>query len=335
MASPIWRFLGVSILLALGVPAFAEAPPELPAPVIELADETPPTPPTDEAKKDDAKKADKEDDGFRSRYRHSLLFIGGDGRKAFDVIEWASRPDLYTLGDLAAWPTEKEYDFNGGLGFNMRWWSGPDGDAQTRVPNLPPQVYDLYFQATWRQRWADGIASEVTILPGLYTDFRTTPPDSFRIPGHAVASFRLAPDLHLVAGAQHLQRDRVKVLPIVGFLWEPDARWQWRLVFPEPKVSFRLAEKEDLWVYTRGEYGGGRWAYKDDAGHADQVEYSDVRVAVGFEWGNMAKSVCTKVPPSLGFVELGYVFDRRLEFTNGTPTQAIPRGWMVGLGCIW
>jgi hypothetical protein len=201
------------------------------------------------------------------------------------------------------------------------------------VPNLPPRVYDLNLQFSWRQRWADGVATEVTLLPGLYTDFRTTPPDGFRVPGFAVGVFRLAPELHLVAGVQHLQRVRVKVLPIAGVLWEPDERWQWRLVFPEPKVSYHLDSKSDVWVYARGEYGGGTWAYKDDFGRADWVEYSDVRIAVGFECGTLTRSLWERTPLGTVFFEAGYIFDRRLNFVRGTPQTILPSGWMISFGC--
>ena len=168
----------------------------------------------------------------------------------------------------------------------------------------------------------------MTILPGLYTDFRTTPPDAFRVPGHAVASFRLAPDLHLVAGVQHLQRTGSKCCPSPASCGSRTSAGSGDSSSPSRRSRSGSPKKEDLWVYTRGEYGGGRWAYKDDAGHADRVEYSDIRAAFGFEWGNMARSVGSRVPPALGFVEVGYVFDRRLDFTNGTPRRRFRRaGW--------
>src|SRR5262249_53675774 len=157
-----------------------------------------------------------EEPTFRPRDRHAFNWIISSGLRRFDAIEWVSRPDLATLTDLAAWPVENDFDLNGGLNFNVRWWAGPKGDAATPVPNLPPPVFDVNLHASWRQRWTDGITSEVTTLPGLYTDFRTTPPDSFRIPGFAVGVFRVTDELHLVGGVQHLQRNRIKVLPIGG-----------------------------------------------------------------------------------------------------------------------
>jgi hypothetical protein len=270
---------------------------------------------------------------FCQRNRHALTGIMSYGRKHFDIIEWVSKPDLLTLADLTMWQAPHEFDFDGWLNFNIHWWAGPQGDANTVVPNLPPRVYDLNLHLSWRQRWAEGIATEVTILPGLYTDFRTTPPDAFRIPGHAVGVYQLTPELHFVGGVQYLQRNHIKLLPVGGFLWEPDPRWQWRLVFPEPKISYHLDSSADVWVYARGEYGGGRWAYKDDFGHADHVEYSDMRVAVGFECGSLTRTLCPRIPLGTAFFEAGYVFNRNLNFTRGTPSMNLPPGWMISFGC--
>jgi hypothetical protein len=329
--------------LAGAEPEPAPTPPEQlpPAPVPVSTAEPEPSPPSEPPDKpsSDEKKDDKKDeeDAFRPRLRHGLNWIISHGRNHLDVIEWADRPDLFTLADLTAWPDDqKDYQLDGGLGFNVRWLAGPEGNGTgPRPPNLPPHVFDLYWHATWRQRWADGVTSELTILPGLYTDFGTTPTDSFRCPAVALFAFRLDPGLHLIAGAWYLQRDRVKVLPVAGLLYEPNDRWQFRLVFPEPKVSYQLASSADVWVYVRGEYGGGRWTVNDDFHHGDRLEYSDVRIAAGFEVGSMSRALCPNAKPGMVFAECGYVFDRSLSFTNGRPTTALPAGWMLSLGCTW
>jgi hypothetical protein len=318
--------------------AVAEEPPPPSKDAVSTADRTgtvqeaSPTPEGDQPK-ESCSEADSGEELFSPRYRHSLNFVYSRGVKHFDMIEWVSRPDLLTLGDLTSWQATHDYDFDAWLNFDIRWWAGPQGNAHTPVPNLPPQVFDLNLSLSWRQSWADGIATEVTVLPGLYTDFRTTPPDGFRVPGHAVGVFQVGPKLHLVGGVQYVQRNHLQMLPVGGLLWEPDERWQWRLVFPEPKVSYHLDATTDAWVYARGEYGGGRWAYKDDLGHADHVEYSDLRLAVGFESGNLTRAIRPRLGLGTVFFEVGYVFDRHLNFLNGTPQTSVPSGWMISFGC--
>ena len=333
-------WLALALLLGFGPEGRADEPvadpaslPSVPVPVEPAREggpaseaDQPIDPPGRAAPAEKADKADKDDPAFRWGNRNALQWIISHGNKRFDVVEWTSRPDLFTLGNLNEWTAKGEYDLDSGLGFDVRWWAGPEGNAQTQVPNLPPRVYDFYYQAIWRQRWADGVTSEVCVRPGLYTDFRTTPVDAFRVPGHAAGVFRLDPSLYLVAGVQHLQRVQVKVLPVAGVLWEPNDRLQCRLVFPEPKLSYRLGAGGDLLIYARGEYGGGTWAYKNDEGHSDWVEYSDVRAAVGFEWGRRAAARPPRFPDATAFVEVGYVFDRHLRFAGALTEPAAPPG---------
>src|SRR5262249_8596205 len=159
--------LAVGLLLGLA-PAgvLAAAPPSGTA----FAAERPagadgPAPPASaDEPEEDAKKCETDASLFCPRNRHALNFIYSRALKHFDIIGWASRPDLLTLADLTSWPQPSDFDIDWGLNFNIRWWAGPHGDPQTPVPNLPPRVYDLNLQFSWRQRWADGVATEVTLL---------------------------------------------------------------------------------------------------------------------------------------------------------------------------
>src|SRR4051794_7736330 len=92
--------LGLVIVLSMTFyrTTFAQPPTTLPPPVpvptegAEIwVESPPPTPPPTPPATEEAKKAEAPESGFRSRYRHSLLSIVGEGNKAFDVIEWASR----------------------------------------------------------------------------------------------------------------------------------------------------------------------------------------------------------------------------------------------------
>lgn len=272
-----------------------------------------------------------------SSSNHAFQMIFSRGANRFNIIDWEERPHLDALSGLADWCYDRCYYFDFGLGFNIHWWSGPTGNGVGFVPDLPPRVYDLYLDLIWRQSWADGISSEVRFQPGLYTDFRTTPPDSFRVPGHAIGVVRLGDGLQLAAGVMHLQRNDIKLLPVGGLLWQPTSRWQVQLLFPEPKISFQLDDEGTRSVYIRGEYGGGRWTYKDEREQSDRVEYSDFRVAVGFEvLPKVALPLISKLRmPDRSYIEVGYVFERRILFTNGLPQNQPPDGWMISLGHAW
>jgi hypothetical protein len=265
--------------------------------------------------------------------RMQLAFLAGAGSGRFGTIDWESRPNADRAWWLGRWPIPEDVQIYCGIGFGIHWWAGPVHDTAP-VPVLPPQVFDLYFDGSWSQRWSEWFATEVRVRPGLYTDFRTTPPDAFRIPAEALGVYKVDDDLYLVGGAQHLQRNRVKVLPIAGVLWQPTPRWEVNLVFPEPKIAFELSTKRHLWGYVATEYGGGRWTYQDEAGHSERVESSDYRVAVGIEWReDYLKNLTAQ--KTAAFLELGYVFHRELRFT-GREAPFDPRPtWMIRFGTVW
>lgn len=269
--------------------------------------------------------------------RTGLSFIYGSGPGRFNIIDWESRPNRDRYWWLGRWPVPEDVQLHAGLGFNVHWWAGPvQYDAQPPPPNLPPRVYDLYLDMSWSQRWSDRLTSEVRFRPGLYTDFRTTPPDAFRVPGEAVGVYQVDPNLYLVGGVEYLQRNDIKVLPIAGVLWQPTPRWEIGLIFPEPKIAFELSTQQHLWGYIAGQYGGGRWTIKNDLGHSGRVEYSDFRLMFGIEWREDYLGKLPLLPQTAAaFLETGYVFERHLRFAT-TASQFDPQpAWMIRFGSVW
>lgn len=268
--------------------------------------------------------------------QQSLSWVLSCGPGRFNLIDWEDRPNWDRLWWLARWPSPEECHFDPSIGFNIHWWAGPVQRDAHPAPNLPPRVYDLYIDLNWAQRWTDWLTTQVHVAPGLYTDFRTTPPDAFRVPGVAVAVLGMLPEVHLVGGVEYLQCNAIQILPVAGILWQPAERWELRLVFPEPKVAVELSAGQHLWGYAAGEYGGGRWTVKNEQGHSERVEYSDLRVMVGLECrdGFSGKLPMAK-DNSASFLEIGYVFDRRLRFADGVNTFEPNAGWMIRFGVAW
>ena len=268
--------------------------------------------------------------------RNGLSFITGAGPGRFNIIDWESRPNGDRYWWLGRWPIPEDVQLYAGIGFNIHWWAGPVSNGAAPAPNLPPQVFDLYLDLSWSQRWSDRLTSEVRARPGLYTDFRTTPPDAFRIPGEAIGVFRAAPDLYLVAGVEYLQRNDIKLLPVAGLLWQPTPRCELSLIFPEPKFAYELSTRQHLWGYIAGEYGGGRWTFKNDAGHSEHVEYSDFRIVVGLEWREDYLAKLPLLPPkSAAFLEAGYIFQRHLRFAGPSAQFEPDPAWMIRIGSVW
>jgi hypothetical protein len=268
--------------------------------------------------------------------RRSLGWIIGAGPGRFNIIDWESRPNADRLWWLGRWPSSEEVQLHASIGFNIHWWAGPVAEGTEPIPHLWPRVYDLYLDAIWAQRWTDRFVTEVRARPGLYGDFRVTPPDAFRVPGHVVGIFQVTPLVHLVGGIEHLQRNEVQVLPIAGVLWAPTPGSEFRLVFPEPKIALELSSSHHVWGYVAAEYGGGRWSTKDWFGQAERVEYSDYRVSFGIEWrADDMKDVLMLWKQPACFLEVGYVFERHLRFTRAAPDFAPDSAWMIRFGGAW
>jgi hypothetical protein len=309
---------------------------------------TPSNPPdndiVDPAETDDAKTGQTDEDAASSIFsrpiqfdRSSLSFVFGSGPGRFNMIDWESRPNADRFWWLGRWPEKTDAQLYLGVGFNIHWWAGPVGEATgPPPPNRPPQVFDLYLDANWSQRWCECLTSQVRFRPGLYTDFRVTPPDAFRFPGEAVLAYQVQPNFFLVGGVQYLQRLDVQVLPVGGVLWQPTTRWEMTLVFPEPKIAYQLSTKHHIWGYVAGEYGGGRWAFKNELGHDEEVEYSDLRVTAGLEWreGPLGFTPLAQLKTRT-FIEAGYIFDRHLRFNGPNPAFEPSSTWMLRFGTVW
>lgn len=197
-------------------------------------------------------------------------------------------------------------------GFAAHWLEGPAG------VDLPPRVYDAYTEFRWLPKISPRLRVSLAVAPGYYSDFHASH-DALRITGDGAAIWQWTPKMKLVLGAAYLDRRDVAVLPIVGISWVPSDDWKLDLVFPKPKVARRIywsgpptcGQEIEYWLYVSGELGGGMWAFEHTGGGEDSFSYKDWRVMLGIE---------RKVFFGLSSrVEVGYVFNRRIEFQSGLP----------------
>jgi hypothetical protein len=158
---------------------------------------------------------------------------------------------------------------------------------------------------------------ELSITPGAYGDFEQSSDDVFRLTGHGAAKWTWTPQLEVVLGAAYVDRQNVDVLPICGLIWTPHDEVEYKLVFPTPRIARRVywtgVRDDDVqdWLYVGGEFGGGNWAIERPGGSVDQMDYGDLRVFVGIEREAIGR---------LDYrFEIGYVFDREIQFASGRP----------------
>jgi hypothetical protein len=129
----------------------------------------------------------------------------------------------------------------------------------------------------------------------------------FRYPAHAVGYLTVNPAVDLVFGVDYLDRADIKLLPVAGLIWVPTPEMRFELVFPRPRAVFQLTDRYRL--YFAGELGGGTWAIERESMAIDLATYRDLRACVGLE--HIHKD------GQRSAFEVGYLFDRRLEYTSG------------------
>ena len=188
-----------------------------------------------------------------------------------------------------------------GVGLQFHFLSGP---IQT---DMPARVYD--FSLAYQHRDQLGAFSyDVSASVMASSDFEGNSREGIRFPGHAVGFWCVAPKTELVFGADYLDRGDIKLLPVGGLIMVPHEDVRLEVVFPRPRAVFRLTGCHQL--YVCGELGGGTWAIERAGSMVDDLAtYRDLRLCIGLQ-SVEEDGDCTAF-------EIGYLFDRRLEYTSG------------------
>jgi hypothetical protein len=231
--------------------------------------------------------------------RFQTTWLSGDDLGFTDVELW-SKWDFATISEYSI------LTLTPGYGLHL-----VDGPA---APDLPAQLHDLYLDIQWINPFSREWAVELGLTPGLYSDFENGTDDAFRLGARIVGYYTMSPVWRFAAGVAYLDREDVEFFPLGGVIWTPDDNTRLELVLPRPKYAQRFNQCggcEDWW-YVAGEFGGGSWAIERAAGGLDKANYYDWRFAIGWERRS-------KAGPTV-LAELGYVFNRRLEYNSGGGT---------------
>jgi hypothetical protein len=205
-------------------------------------------------------------------------------------------------------------------GFATHWLNGPAS------LDIPAQLHDVYTEFRWLPKIGEGFRADVAVQPGYYSDWDGSSTRAVRLTGHVSGIYDWTPTFQLVLGAAYLDRPDVEVLPIAGVIWKPDADSEYRLVFPAPKIAWRLPfirspdpyyvreTSTETWFYFAGELGGGTWAIRHSDGTSDLMSYGDWRVYLGTE--------TRTIEGISSHIEFGYVFHRLIRLSStGDDTQ--------------
>jgi hypothetical protein len=217
-------------------------------------------------------------------------------------------------------------------GFAAHFWNGPNtnGYGVNVGPEMPPETYDAYLDTAWKPQITPQLSADLAVRVGMYTDFVFVNYQSLRTPARALGLYAFNPQFTVVAGVVYLDRLSVRILPAGGVIWTPDADSRFELFFPRPKLSHRIAtvRNSNVWGFIEGEYGGNTWTIHRTqlGGFGDVVDYNDLRLSLGAEWIGFNQRRAN--------IEVGYVFNRRLEYRSGITPTTYPHGTVMVRGGV-
>jgi hypothetical protein len=203
-------------------------------------------------------------------------------------------------------------------GWGITWLNGPLNN------DLPPQLYHFAFTLGGQAKVNDDLVVDLAITPGWYTDFENRRPEAFRLLGRAAWYYRLDQQTQVAAGFVYLNRDDIAILPVAGLILDDEgAGHRYELVFPRPKMSWRLSETgtSSRWFTLGGELGGGSWAVKRPDRKPDVLTYRDFRFVGGLEiHGEDGRRAA---------FEAGWLFGRAIESRTGRDDYNPPDAAMI------
>jgi len=200
-------------------------------------------------------------------------------------------------------------------GFAVHYLDGP------KAAELPPRLFDTYLRFRWLHKLSPRWSADMSVTPGVYSDFRQGTDEALRISGHFGAMWEWSPTTKIALGVAYLDRRDYCVLPFAGIIWEPSPEVLFELMVPRPRIARRvywfgeIADEVQDWIYLAGELGGGTWAIRRSDETNDVATYSDLRLILGLE-----RRVLFGVDYRL---EAAYVFTRKLKYESGAP-QVVP-----------
>ena len=168
-------------------------------------------------------------------------------------------------------------------------------------------MYSAYLNFLWQPQLTPQFGADLNFRTGVYSDFDTVTWNSIRFTGRALGVLQMTPNVAFKLGIEYLDRADIKLLPAVGFLWEPSPETRFDVYFPRPMFSryWTTWGNTEVWWHIGGEYGGSSWTIENIATNAsDRIDINDIRVFIGTDWNRLNRLN--------GIFEVGYVWNREI-----------------------
>lgn len=218
------------------------------------------------------------------------------------------------------WKWFQDSAFSWSPEFNYRNWGGPSGLA------LGPNAYRLASDFQLSTSVSSPYSFEIGFTPQVASDFEKASSEAWMWDGRGALFIRTSPQWTWAIGAQYWDRVDNLIVPYAGFVWRPDDRWEFTMVWPRPRIDYFIGNTAfgPTWFYGRGEYHVEAYEVTlQDSGLTDRMQIEDFRILMGFRNYGCCAS---------GFIEAGWVFNREFSFSNIAPDLDISSGFIARMG---
>lgn len=209
--------------------------------------------------------------------------------------------------------------------FNYRSFEGPPNT--TAIDDIPGGAYRFGLGLTLQTPEMYGWTWEFGFNPSLGSDFRSSlTSDAYMWDGHVVAFWRVHPTWMWAFGAAYWDRVNDIIVPYAGAVWTPNPNWEFRLLFPKPRISVFLGAPHGMptWLYVAGEYHVEAYELNPKlAPTGARVQFTDWRVTGGLRWETSWVT---------SFIEGGWVLGREVKGQSPAGQFDISSGFIGRLG---
>lgn len=235
--------------------------------------------------------------------------VQGDKGRAFSVLEVAGGGGLLYAdvpsGSVGLGGAYEVYAFEGNGGIR-----------------LPDAVADLHLEAGYQWRHWDGRSLQLTARPGFYGEVGAWESSALRVPFEVLGLQVLGPRLSGQLGVALYPGFTRAFDPRFGLRYAISDTWTADVGYPESRLAWASREGWAAYALVRNDPINEFWLEDDDARRTFRFE--ETRAVAGL------------VAPLAGVLrlhaELGYVFQRSVDFSRSEPNRSVEEALMVGLG---
>lgn len=272
--------------------------------------------------------------------------FGLNGPQPYRFNAWTERFDAFymseastsdpNIGDFNMWgidfnkdfpiPIAGNWVFTPSFDYGARFLSGPNGGLTNS--HLPGDLHRFGLGLKLTTPMTYGWGLEGSFEPWLATDFDASPTSSaFLFDGQLAALWQWSPQVMWVLGVSYWDRVDSIILPYAGLVWTPNEYWEFRLLFPKPRITAFMGAPFGVptWAYASAEYHVE--AYEVNSlnmpNETDRVQFADWRLMGGLRW---------ETPRITSFIEAGWIFDRKVKFDKFGGDFDVDSGFTTRVG---